>query len=213
VDDPFSRDRVQAAYDAVANNYEAAFGNDLAQLPVDRLMLDRARRAAFEGVVLDLGCGTGSAGSYLIAQGVRVVGIDLSVGMLKAGIAADRPQTCQGDMRNLPFSDGVFASVVAFYSIQHVPRAELSSVFTEVARVLEPDGVFLLAIHLGEGEVYSEEFLGHRIANTGGCLYSTSEIFEKLTSTGFALETSETRGPLEHEHQTQRLYLLARRGS
>lgn len=34
----FSNENVQAAYDAVADEYNAAFGNDLDQLPLDRRM-------------------------------------------------------------------------------------------------------------------------------------------------------------------------------
>jgi hypothetical protein len=80
-----------------------------------------------------------------------------------------------------------------------------------VARVLEPRGALLLGTHLGEGEVYVDEFLGHHIATTGGSLYSSQEITDQVSSRGFVVETSERRGPLEHEHQSQRIYLLARR--
>jgi len=167
VNDPFSRERVQAAYDAASSDYDAAFGDDLARLPLDRHMLDQAQRAADNGALLDLGCGTGSVGSYLTTRGARVVGLDLSFGMLTSCRSEHRFPLCQGDMRQLPFGNGAFAAVVAYYSIQHVTRTELGSVLGEVARVLEPDGAFLLSTHLGEGEVYTDEFLGHHIATTG----------------------------------------------
>jgi ubiquinone/menaquinone biosynthesis C-methylase UbiE len=211
VADPFSWERVRAAYDAASSDYAVAFGDDLARLPLDRHMLGQAQRAADDGVLLDLGCGTGSVGSYLTKRGARVVGLDLSFGMLTSHRSEDRFPLCQGDMRQLPFRNGAFAAVVAYYSIQHVTRMELGSVLGEVARVLESRGALLLGTHLGEGEVYVDEFLGHHIATTGGSLYSSQEITDHVSARGFVVETSERRGPLEHEHQSQRIYLLARR--
>jgi ubiquinone/menaquinone biosynthesis C-methylase UbiE len=214
VTDPFSKERVQAAYNAAARDYELAFGNDLARLPLDRLMLDQARRAANGAVMLDLGCGTGSAGSYLRVHGARVVGLDLSFGMLTSCGSAQHPfPVCQGDMRCLPFPDGVFGAIVAYYSIQHVPRRELHTVLSEAARVLGPHRTLLLSTHLGDGEVLTDQFLGHHIAATGGTLYSRNDITEQVSSSGFVVEQTEIRGPLAHEHQSQRIYLLARRNS
>ncbi len=211
MNEPFSKERVQAAYDTAASDYAAAFGDDLARLPLDRHMLEQAQRAAGDGVLLDLGCGTGSAGSYLTKIGARVVGLDLSSGMLTSCRSKYRFPLCQGDMRQLPFGDGVFAAVVAYYSVQHVARTELGVVLGETARVLDPGGAFLVSTHLGDGEVYTDEFLGHHIATTGGSFYSSEEITDKVSAAGFVVETTEMRGPLAHEHQSQRIYLFARR--
>ena len=213
VTNPFSIERVQAAYDAAARNYEVSFGNDLARLPLDCSMLDQARRAASGAVMLDLGCGTGSAGSYLAEHEASVVGLDLSLGMLTSGRSEHWFPVCQGDMRRLPFPDRAFGSVVAYYSIQHVPRRELHTVLSEAARVLVPQGTLLLSTHLGEGKIFTDQFLGHHIATTGGTLYSRQDITDGVSSSGFVVERCETRGPLAHEHQSQRIYLLAKRTS
>jgi ubiquinone/menaquinone biosynthesis C-methylase UbiE len=211
VGDPFSRERVQAAYDAAADDYAAAFGQDLDRLPLDRRMLDRAHEAAAAERILDLGCGTGSVGAYLMGRHARVVGVDLSLGMLMSGMRAHRMPCCQGDMRHLPFASGTFAAVVAYYSVQHVPRAGVGQVLAEAARVLRPGGALLVATHLGEGEVYMDEFLGRAVATTGGSLYGADELLDRVRTAGFTLTVVETRGPLEHEHQSQRIYVLARR--
>jgi ubiquinone/menaquinone biosynthesis C-methylase UbiE len=175
-------------------------------------MLDVAREAAHGGLILDMGCGTGSAGSYLTRGGAHVIGVDLSFGMLRAGERAGYGlPLSQGDMRYLPFHSGAFAAVVAYYSIHNVTRAELGSVLIEVARVLEPGGTLLAATHIGEGEVYTDRFLGHAIATTGGTLYSEQEITDQMSSRGFNVETRELRDPLPHEHQCRRIYLLATR--
>lgn len=212
MDNPFARQRIQAAYDAAAEEYQGAFGDDLARLPLDRQMLDRVLGAAQGGLILDLGCGTGSAGSYLSGGGAQVVGVDLSFGMLRTGRRNSLDfSACQGDMARLPFCDRAFAAAVAFYSLHSVIRDEIGSVLVEVARVLEPGGTLLVATHLGEGEVYSDTFLGHEIATTGGTLYSEQQVMSMVSSSGFEVEVNEVREPLSHEHASRRIYLMATR--
>lgn len=211
VSDPFSAARVRAAYDLVAKDYRDAFGDDLDRLPLDCRMLDHVHARAEAGAILDLGCGSGSAAAYLAAHGARVVGLDLSAGMLRECGRACGFARCQGDMRRLPFSDGSFAAVVAYYSLHHVPRSELGAVLAEASRVLVPGGPLLLGTHLGDGEVYADTFLGHDIARTGGTLYTEAELTERVSSAGFTVRTSALRQPLSNERQSQRIYLLAAR--
>lgn len=85
------------------------------------------------GRLLDLGCGIGH--SYHLLEPRETVGIDISAGALEG---QDR-ETVVADMRDLPFADGEFSSVLSVQSLEHVPDPE--RVLAEVARVLEPDGV------------------------------------------------------------------------
>ena len=65
----------------------------------------------------------------------ETVGVDLEP---EALIGQDR-ETVAADMRDLPFADGSFPSVLSVQSLEHVPDPE--RVIAEVVRVLEPDGV------------------------------------------------------------------------
>jgi ubiquinone/menaquinone biosynthesis C-methylase UbiE len=210
--DPFGRDAVAAAYDAAAEDYAVAFGDDLSRLPVDRAMLDDFARRLVTGLpVLDLGCGPGQVGGYVAAQAGPVFGVDLSTGMLT--VARRRAGTSKvvcADLRSIPVGDRRCAGAVAFYSLQHIPRPELPTVLGEIRRVLIPDGVLLLATHLGDGEVFTEQFLGHQIATVGGTLYLHEELVEALADQAFLIELAKVRGPLPHEHPSQRVYLIAR---
>lgn len=71
-------------------------------------------------------------------------------------------------------------------------------------------GILLLATHLGEGEVYIDEFLGHRIRSMGGALYRRDEIVTLLAEARLGVEIERHRSPLPHEADTRRIYLLAR---
>jgi len=58
--DGFDPEVIMAAYGAVAGDDAATFGDDLAEFPLDRSMLDVvAARGRDRGLVLDLGCGPG----------------------------------------------------------------------------------------------------------------------------------------------------------
>ncbi len=212
--DPFSPEAVGAAYDVVADDYEAAFGSDLDHLPLDRAMLEAAADTVPPGgVALDVGCGTGVAGQRVADAGVPTIGADISAGMLAVALTRRQLPVAQADMRRLPLGDGAVALVVAFYSIQHVARYEVGGTLHEMARVLRPGGVLLLAAHLGEGDVVNDEFLGHKVEPNAGALYPSAEITEAVVAAGFTLERTEERAHLAHEYPSQRIYLLARRSA
>jgi SAM-dependent methyltransferase len=86
-----------------------------------------------DGRVLDLGCGIGHSFALLAPR--ESVGVDNS----PEALAGQDRSTVLADMRDLPFPDASFASVLAVQSIEHVPDPE--RVLEEVARVLEPGGI------------------------------------------------------------------------
>ena len=85
-----------------------------------------------DGRVLDLGCGVGHSFSELAPR--RSVGLDLD----SEALEGQERETVVGDMREIPFADGSFASVLSVQSIEHVP--DHRRVLGEVTRVLEPTG-------------------------------------------------------------------------
>jgi SAM-dependent methyltransferase len=203
---------VRSAYDAVAVDYAATFGDDLARLPLDRDMINKALGAARgDGWILEAGCGPAPAARYLSDRAPQLLGVDLSGAMLAvAGARNPSLRRAQADIRRLPLRDGCCTLVIAYYSLQHVPRAELGSAMVELRRVLGDGGLLIMATHLGDGDVHTDEFLGHRISTVAGCLYSREELIGLLTAAGFRLEDERQRDPLPHEHNSQRIYLLAR---
>jgi ubiquinone/menaquinone biosynthesis C-methylase UbiE len=211
--DPFDASRVQAAYNTVAEDYAEAFADDLLQLDLDRHVLDEfVQRFVAGELVLDLGCGPGQVSGYLTDNGLLVVGMDLSQRML--GVARRRTGMTHvvcGDMRSIPFGPSSFSGVVAYYSVHHLPRSALRTAFDEIHRVLKPSGAFVVATHLGEGEVYSDEFLGHAINTVGGNLYRDGELLDELVRSSFVVDEVRHRDPLAHEHNTQRIYVSSHR--
>ena len=201
---------VRAAYDQVAEDYAVAFADDLGRLPVDRAVLDAGvGRLSGRRPVLDVGCGPAQVAMYLGGRGFPVIGVDLAAGMLAAARrrSAGLSLVC-ADMRSLPIRSRSCSGAVMFYSLQHLPRAAVGNVFGELGRVLTRGGILILAAHLGEGEVYLSEFLGHQIDPVGGTLYTEDELEQALLREAFVVKDVRHRDPLPHEHQSKRIYLI-----
>jgi demethylmenaquinone methyltransferase/2-methoxy-6-polyprenyl-1,4-benzoquinol methylase len=87
-------------------------------------------------VVLDLACGTGDFCRELAAAGLRVIGVDLSFGMLAAA-RTDAPLV-QADVLRLPFPDRGADGVTCGFALRNL--VELPGFFDELARVVRPGG-------------------------------------------------------------------------
>jgi demethylmenaquinone methyltransferase/2-methoxy-6-polyprenyl-1,4-benzoquinol methylase len=95
--------------------------------------------------VLDIGCGTGviaqHAANIVGPQGC-VIGLDPSIGMLRAAVRQRAPLAVQGLGECLPFMAGSFDVLTMGYALRHV--SDLSLAFREYRRVLKPGGRVLL---------------------------------------------------------------------
>jgi SAM-dependent methyltransferase len=94
--------------------------------------------------ILDAGCGTGNNLAHLRRFG-RTVGVDLSVDALhlcrSRGVAA-----ALGNLLTLPFADESFDAVTSFDVLYHRWVADDRVAVREIARVLRPNGLFLLRV-------------------------------------------------------------------
>jgi SAM-dependent methyltransferase len=196
---------VPASYDAVAVDYEARFRDELDRKPRDRTLLDEFAAAVGDPVV-EIGCGPGQVGAYVRGLGRRVAGVDLSRAM--AALAGRRLDgAVVGDMRALPVASESVGGVVAFYSLIHLPRAELAIALAELRRVLKPGGQLLFAAHEGEGEVVLDEFIGRPVPMIV-TLFAIDELSAACKAAGLRVLHTERREGYEGE-VTRRLYVLA----
>ena len=212
-DNPRTVDRTSSGYDAVARAYADRFADELDSKPFDRDVLDDfAQRVEGLGVVVDLGCGPGQVAAYLAAQGVSVIGVDVSPGMVATAQQCHPHLDFQvGDMRNLAFANEAVAGIAALYSIIHIPRAGIPAVLTELRRLLRPGGLLLLAFHGGDRVEHVDEFFGEAVS-LDFVFFSRAEMEDHLVAAGFELVWSRERGPYpDVEAPTDRTYMLSRR--
>lgn len=205
---------VAASYDAVAREYDRRIYGELRHKPFDRTVLERfAKAVRVGGTVADVGCGPGHVGRHVSDQGVRVCGVDLSEEML--AIARTRNPAIEffrADMRAIPRPDASWAGIVAFYSIIHIPREEIVSVLRELARVLEPGGLLLLAFHIGDEAVHLEEWWEQRVS-VDFFFFQPEEMKGWLAQAGLEVIEVLERDPYAEdvEHQSRRCLITARK--
>jgi demethylmenaquinone methyltransferase / 2-methoxy-6-polyprenyl-1,4-benzoquinol methylase len=131
---------VAAMFDGVAARYDRT--NTVLSFGQDRLW----RRATREALglrpgerVLDLAAGTGVSTEELARSGAYPVGVDISLGMLRAGRAARPGVTLlAGDALALPFQDGVFDAATISFGLRNVH--DTGAALAELARVTRPGG-------------------------------------------------------------------------
>ncbi len=101
------------------------------------------------GVVADLGCGPAVDGARLASKGYRVVGVDISAGMLRIAAEGLDGRVVQADLRDLPVGSGVLDGVWSVASLLHVPDEDTDRVLHEWKRIMKPSGSLLLVTALG----------------------------------------------------------------
>jgi SAM-dependent methyltransferase len=134
--------------------------NGVPSLPTERFVSSGAGR------VLDMGAGTGRSTLMVLAARPRasVVALDLFgdsyrvhfgseqsgeerlLANLRAAGVADRAEVRKGDMRELPFEADTFDAIVSAYAIDHLNRDGIVKSLGEAARVVKPNGEFLLMV-------------------------------------------------------------------
>jgi len=171
------------------------------------------------GRVLDLGAGTGRSSimvlearpqTTLVALDLFAESFDQHFGRgespqqrLLANLKAagvDRRATIEtADMRKLPFASAAFDAIVSAYAIDHLNRKGIEQSLAEAARVIKPNGEFLLM--LIANEPWAKFTFGPLLAHGGtrGADWWKARVQEA----GFQVVEDGTR-PLT-------LYLLARR--
>src|SRR5688500_15379230 len=159
------RSDYQASYDAVAEEYVRRIADELCHKPLDRALLERFAAATREhGPVCDMGCGPGHVARYLKEQGVNVVGYDLSPKMVEAARRLNPGITFhQADLTALAHADESWAGLVAFYSLIHIPRPEIVETLRGFRRVLQPDGMLLLAFHIGDKTLHLDDWWEQKV--------------------------------------------------
>jgi SAM-dependent methyltransferase len=203
---------VRESYDAAAEAYAEHLASELAQKPLDRHLLNRfAEETRGRGLVADLGCGPGHVAKYLHDQGVTVVGIDISVEMIRCAARLNPGLEFRvGDMRELGLPTGSLVGLVAFYSIVHFESAELEGVMRQLRRVLALGGFALISFHVGSQVVHVDDLFGAPV-NLDFRFHAASTIIEGLRAARFAVVEHIEREPYEGaEYQSRRCYLIAR---
>ncbi|MFC4990230.1 class I SAM-dependent methyltransferase [Saliphagus infecundisoli] len=177
---------VRRAYDEIAEEYADQRSAD----GPGTVVLEEFLESSDPDRLLDAGCGQGSPVLARLTDSADAVGLDVSRGQL--GLAAERvPDAAlvQGGMADLPFDDGAFDAIVAYWSLIHVPMADHPTVLSEFARVLRPGGRLLVCEGTDEWEGENPDWLDTGVG-MAWAIAGREATEDQLRSAGFVVETS-----------------------
>jgi len=109
------------------------------------LILDLLRPGP-EEFLLDAGCGTGVFTLDMLSCGARVVGLDLSLSMIRRArqkVRSSRLQVISADILNLPFPDNTFDKAVSITALEFIPDGQ--EAVKELFRVTRKGGIVVVA--------------------------------------------------------------------
>lgn len=162
--------------------------------------------------ILDAGCAAGRDSDYFFNNGLNVIGVDLSDGLIK--IAKEKyPKInfIKADFRKLPFNNDYFDGIWAYASLVHMDKLEdTQSALSEFKRVLKKDGILYVYIktNIKETDVVSDKLSSHpRFFR-----YYTKEQIEKLvTDLNFKIFSSDYSEDLVGRKEVQWFGIFARK--
>lgn len=205
-------DQIKAAYNASAHAYAEKCFNELDYKPLDRELLDRfAGLTKGRGMVYDIGCGPGQTTRHLFLMGSTVTGIDIGEEMvLQAEKLNPEISFLVDDMFGLKAADATLAGISAFYAIVNFTYPDIVKIIAEFNRVLQNDGLLLMAFHVEEKEIHVDDFFG------GGkpldfYYFDENKIIDILKNSGFKILEALVRLPYEEEYPSKRAYVIARK--
>ncbi|MBW6451582.1 MAG: class I SAM-dependent methyltransferase [DPANN group archaeon] len=150
------RDNIKDTYDIIAEHFDATRGYIWKDCSDFINVLDK-------GLLIDVACGNGRNSIYAAKKGLYVVGVDISLALLKL---VKEKAKCENvtinliccDALNLPFKSDVFDNVLFIAAVHHMvsDKARLDSLL-EIKTVLKSDGCGLVSAWVYEQERFKDE--------------------------------------------------------
>ncbi|NER09312.1 demethylmenaquinone methyltransferase / 2-methoxy-6-polyprenyl-1,4-benzoquinol methylase [Muriicola jejuensis] len=145
------KEQVTTMFDAISGEYDGlnrviSFGIDVKwRKRVVQILKDKSPET-----ILDIATGTGDLAINLVATGARrIVGLDISRGMLEVGKKKvlqkqleDRVEMLVGDSEDLQFEDDSFDAVTVAFGVRNFEN--LNKGLSEIHRVLRPGGTLVV---------------------------------------------------------------------
>lgn len=170
------------------------------------------RALAGKGRLLDVGCGTGFQLAAAAARGWEVEGIEVSA--TAAAYARDRHGVTvhTGTLASVALPNASFDAAVLSHVVEHVP--DPIGLLRDVARILRPGGVALIAVPNARGLIYTAYNIVHRMRGTYGrtafscslfppshlTAYTPSSLPALIDRAGLTLQTLVVSGKGDPEH-------------
>lgn len=176
--------RTIKSYNVTSLEYSSKFSDAILRSHLARF---HAMLPSGDAPVLDAGCGNGRDYAEMSATGLEVLGVDLSLGLLKLAREAGCQKLIMSDLRELPIWDASISGVWSCASLVHMPPRGSQKAISEFERILVPGGVLFLTVRHGSGTEWRDD-------GAGGArwfqLYEKDQLENLVIEAGFSIEAS-----------------------
>ncbi len=153
--------------------------DQLAYFPDLPAMLDKFIALLPGPCVLDVAFGAGRDTLYLMANGLSVQGVELTMPFIQKLKEAISVPLYKMDMRYLGFVNDCFDGIWCCSAFLHIPRVDALDTLRGFSRVLKPGGIIYLYVKEGHGYEWKSEGNINQ-ANRYFTYYETNELTELL---------------------------------
>jgi ubiquinone/menaquinone biosynthesis C-methylase UbiE len=135
--------KIAHAYDQASNQYDRWKWQEFWRLNEQPLVGDLLYRAGIVDLTLDIGVGTGAYANLLQAYSRKVVGIDISMGMMSVSLRNHSAvaHVCASAFE-LPFWENSFHRILVARVLSHSKC--IDNFFAQVSRILCPGGCLII---------------------------------------------------------------------
>ena len=198
---------MKKAYDSMAPTYLTwtESNHDERLLRLSPLLKDlEANGQESKASVLELGCGAGVPCTQLLASNPRISVTANDISSAQIALARERLPSdvnlIEGDMMGLEFGAEKFDTVLAMYSVIHLPRDEQTEILRRIYAWLKPGGKFLANFSANDFEIaVNESWLGSKEGAVSWSGWGREKTIEIIREIGFELEMDEVTESVEED--------------
>jgi|SRR5579859_672273 len=198
---------VADGYDVIGETF-AEWRERIVGDPRDEWEAEFASRLSAGARILELGCGPGTVETKRLAAGFRLTGVDISPKQVeRARAAIPEAEFICSDFTELELPSGSLDGVIAFYTLNHVPRELLAPLLRSAHEWLGPTGVLCVAFGISDNPGWTGEWLG---APTFFASFPPEINSRLVREAGFTIERDEVVEFEEPEGPVEFQWVLAR---
>ena len=146
-----------------------------------------------DGLILELGCGTGVAAKYFSERGRRVIGIDISPEMIElARREVEKVPLLCADLEDIEFPENTLDGISAFFVFLHLPKEKTRTMIERTYRWLKPGGSLALSVVEGTDEGRCDNFMD-KDCKVYLSYYEQEELKDMLSGAGFTIKETEVK--------------------
>jgi ubiquinone/menaquinone biosynthesis C-methylase UbiE len=186
---PDSRTQIVAdGYDAIGETF-AAWRELIVGDPREEWEAELVSRLSEGARMLELGCGAGTVETKRLAERFTVTGVDISPRQVeRARAAIPQAEFVCSDFTELDLPADSLDAVVAFYTLNHVPRELLAPLLTSAHGWLMAGGWLMVAFGSSDTPGWTGEWLG---AETFFASFPPDVNSRLVREAGFTIERDE----------------------